>query len=687
MTKTGSASNNNGSFGPNAGGSAGSACFTTLTASDARSVLLAAAHLAAHLGVALEECETLVAEKVFPFYPDPNDEHHPECGLVLRGPHINAVGKKFYLEHFGCHVFKGLSPARFTHYEPDDKVPTLPRDPVAMHRRMKRIIIIKLEVLRAQLAAIDFHGHGTEDEALSRIHSFSCGSFIPDINFQWEFADHLSEDTMALKSKCGGCQTAVLKKFVEMRKEGVLYQWHPQCYMIYKLWNVKANFQHEHVTTLSKQDPEAEISRQPLTLAKLFEVCLDQFIEYVDALFKGINAIDSQLAESGGPAEGISAFALGWDEHTKAGVASCKDDQFGLIYGKYIKELDSTGVEWGVKDGEVVNPLKCKRQERTFDSDTCILDFLSLLMTLEKRNSKEHSLTDITGACPDGEGTLKSVTQLQQFSFLLLCSLGRLYTLLNAQDPRFGQSDPGTDVDEPIRGSGSYVHLFAQYRSADELGPSDDENHVHNPQIMEEFQNLPPLDPLQTIKSIGGRMDRNIPDALENILGRKLPDLEMDSGNSSDTKVTVWSRLMKGGNVGKKAAAVPVKKSGTFGVPLAILVQDYGVETQLIFDDATVRIPKFVELCIQRMRNLDMSVEGVFRKNGNIRRLKETAELFDLNPTLDRLDEESSIQVAALLKKFLRDMPDPLLTSKLHPLFIASQSELIIARFILRNCF
>ncbi|KAI8612854.1 Rho GTPase activation protein [Chytriomyces sp. MP71] len=161
---------------------------------------------------------------------------------------------------------------------------------------------------------------------------------------------------------------------------------------------------------------------------------------------------------------------------------------------------------------------------------------------------------------------------------------------------------------------------------------------------------------------------------LENILGRKLPDLEMDSGNSSDTKVTVWSRLMKGGNVGKKAAAVPVKKSGTFGVPLAILVQDYGVETQLIFDDATVRIPKFVELCIQRMRNLDMSVEGVFRKNGNIRRLKETAELFDLNPTLDRLDEESSIQVAALLKKFLRDMPDPLLTSKLHPLFIASQN-------------
>ena len=39
------------------------------------------------------------------------------------------------------------------------------------------------------------------------------------------------------------------------------------------------------------------------------------------------------------------------------------------------------------------------------------------------------------------------------------------------------------------------------------------------------------------------------------------------------------------------------------------------------------------------------------------------------------LTRESPVQVAALLKKFLRELPDPLLTYKLYNLFITSQSE------------
>ena len=72
---------------------------------------------------------------------------------------------------------------------------------------------------------------------------------------------------------------------------------------------------------------------------------------------------------------------------------------------------------------------------------------------------------------------------------------------------------------------------------------------------------------------------------------------------------------------------------------------------------------------------IDMSVEGVFRKNGNIRRLKEMAAAIDTgSETLD-LPAEGPVQVAALLKRFLRDLPDPLLTYKLHRLFITSQSK------------
>jgi hypothetical protein len=79
----------------------------------------------------------------------------------------------------------------------------------------------------------------------------------------------------------------------------------------------------------------------------------------------------------------------------------------------------------------------------------------------------------------------------------------------------------------------------------------------------------------------------------------------------------------------------------------------------------------------------DMSVEGIFRKNGNIRRLKELTEAIDRDPASVDLTTDNPVQLAALLKKFLRELPDPLLTYKLHHLLIATQcssSFLLISR-------
>lgn len=74
------------------------------------------------------------------------------------------------------------------------------------------------------------------------------------------------------------------------------------------------------------------------------------------------------------------------------------------------------------------------------------------------------------------------------------------------------------------------------------------------------------------------------------------------------------------------------------------------------------------------MRQMDMAVEGIFRKNGNIRRLAQIAEQLDKDSTTVNLSEENPVQLAALLKRFLREMPDPLLTFRLHKLFCAAAS-------------
>lgn len=70
-----------------------------------------------------------------------------------------------------------------------------------------------------------------------------------------------------------------------------------------------------------------------------------------------------------------------------------------------------------------------------------------------------------------------------------------------------------------------------------------------------------------------------------------------------------------------------------------------------------------------------MSIEGVFRKNGNIRQLNVLSDIIDqqeqtLVSVESLLAEQSSIQLAAMLKRYLRELPEPLLTFGLYPLFL-----------------
>ncbi|KAI9464264.1 hypothetical protein F5148DRAFT_187508 [Russula earlei] len=127
-----------------------------------------------------------------------------------------------------------------------------------------------------------------------------------------------------------------------------------------------------------------------------------------------------------------------------------------------------------------------------------------------------------------------------------------------------------------------------------------------------------------------------------------------------------WGKLFKGND--KKY----IKKKGLFGVPLELLVEREGADSMHGASRAPLRVPSFIDDVISAMRQMDMSVEGIFRKTGNIRRRKELIVALDRDSSSVDWSTENPVQIAALLKQFFRDLPDPLLTSKLHRLYIAS---------------
>lgn len=138
-------------------------------------------------------------------------------------------------------------------------------------------------------------------------------------------------------------------------------------------------------------------------------------------------------------------------------------------------------------------------------------------------------------------------------------------------------------------------------------------------------------------------------------------------------KPTIWNIFGRFGKDNKKAG----KKKGVFGVNLDTLVENKGTESSHGVGPGALRVPTLIDDAVSAMRQMDMAIEGVFRKNGNIRRLKELSDLIDSKYEQVDLTKETPVQIAALLKKFLREMPDPLLTYKLHRLFVISQSKLI----------
>ncbi|KAK5987315.1 Rho-type GTPase-activating protein 1 [Cladobotryum mycophilum] len=145
--------------------------------------------------------------------------------------------------------------------------------------------------------------------------------------------------------------------------------------------------------------------------------------------------------------------------------------------------------------------------------------------------------------------------------------------------------------------------------------------------------------------------------------------LEELLGFIESKKQTFWKNL---GKAFKNDKGKGVKKKGVFGVPLEVIIERDGADSTDGVGPGTLRIPAVVDDIIASMRKMDLSVEGVFRKNGNIK--KQQAMVDQINAEgCDTVNfmEQPVVQLAAVLKRYLRDLPDPLMTHKLYGLWLS----------------
>jgi len=138
--------------------------------------------------------------------------------------------------------------------------------------------------------------------------------------------------------RCNGCQTAILKQFVEIFRNGQNQHWHPECYMIHKFWNVRlaeasdANIERPALQGASDEDArnnvrdeeekmEEKVYRiwsvlstfEESSAANISDMLLHvsngayvdgvltakKFIWHVDLLFKSADKLDAIMAQQG----------------------------------------------------------------------------------------------------------------------------------------------------------------------------------------------------------------------------------------------------------------------------------------------------------------------------------------------------------------------------------------------------
>ncbi|XP_078359356.1 rho GTPase-activating protein 8-like [Oculina patagonica] len=110
------------------------------------------------------------------------------------------------------------------------------------------------------------------------------------------------------------------------------------------------------------------------------------------------------------------------------------------------------------------------------------------------------------------------------------------------------------------------------------------------------------------------------------------------------------------------ATPAEIPKTQQFGVSLTWMRENNNGEC----------IPPVMSTSVKFLRETALEVEGIFRRSGNMKTVKDITQMFNKGFEVRYNDPEDIHCAAVIIKRFLRELPEPILTFKLYDTIVTS---------------
>jgi hypothetical protein len=158
-----------------------------------------------------------------------------KCGLAVRGQFVRALHQVYHLDCFRCKDCDKVVAQKFFPIEDAD----------GQHPLCERDYFARLNLICGKCDQALRSSYITACGEKFHVEHFSCSVCDTVFGPNDSYYEHNGKVychyhySISFANKCVGCETAILKQFVEINRNGRDECWHPECYMIHKFWNVR----------------------------------------------------------------------------------------------------------------------------------------------------------------------------------------------------------------------------------------------------------------------------------------------------------------------------------------------------------------------------------------------------------------------------------------------------------------